>query len=140
MNHILFVTNPENFKTTTEKGIVGFKTGRRSYADKTQPGDLLAYYVAGIGKIGGIVRIESTMYEDREKLFKPKTPGEIYPWRFKSSNVVVAPEEKWVPIEFFRDKLSIFKKREDPHWKLALQGQIHYITADDFEIIQKSLR
>jgi predicted RNA-binding protein len=139
MNFILFVTNTENFATTTEKGIVGFKAGRKNYALKTRPGDQLAFYIAGTGKVGGIVKIESEMYEDREKLFKPKTPGEIYPWRFKSSNILVLPEEKWIPIEHFRDKLEIFKARPGPHWKLALQGQIHYLTSEDFQTVQEEL-
>lgn len=140
MNKILFVTNGENFKIVTEKGVVGFKAGRKNYALKTHPGDLLAFYIAGIGKIGGIVKIESEMYEDRSRFFTMKTPGEIYPWRFKSSNVQVLPEDKWIPIEFFRDKLEIFSKRDGPHWKLALQGQIHYLNGTDFKIVEQTIR
>ncbi len=139
MNKILFVTNIENFQTTTADGVVGFKAGRKNYALKTHPGDQLAFYIAGIGKVGGIVEITSQMYEDREKLFKPKTPGEIYPWRFKSKNILVLPQEKWIPIEDFRDKLEMFKSRQGAHWKLALQGQIHYLSDADFNIVRDLL-
>lgn len=140
MNYILFVTNEANFKIFTEKGILGFKERRKNYALKTHPGDRLVCYVAGIGKLGGIVQIESEMFENPEKIFTMKTPGELYPWRFKVSTVVTLPEEQWVPIENFRDKLSLFKKRVGPHWKLALQGQIHYLTSEDYKIIEKALK
>lgn len=128
MNYILFVTNAENFKTFDQKGILGFKKLRKNYALKTHPGDLLVCYIGEIGKLAGIFKIESEMYEDREKLFIMKTKDEIYPWRFKVSTVVALSEDHWVPIENFRDKLEMFKKRSGPHWKLALQGQIHYLA------------
>lgn len=140
MNYILFVTNPENFKLFASKNVLGFKKLRKNYSLKTHPGDLLVCYIAGIGKLSGIFKIESEMFEETEKLFTMKTPGEIYPWRFKVSKVVTLPEEQWIPIENFRDKLSIFKKREGAHWKLALQGQIHYLTPDDWQEVEKALR
>lgn len=140
MNYILFVTNKDNFYLFQEKGILGFKQLRRNYALKTQPGDLLACYIGGIGKLAGIFKIESEMFEDREEIFTMKTPGEIYPWRFKVSKVVALPEEEWVPIENFRNKLTMFKTRAGPHWKLALQGQIHYLTPKDWKEIEETLR
>lgn len=140
MNYILFVTNADNFKIFDEKGLLGFKQLRKNYDLKIHPGDLLTTYVGGIGKLSGIFKIESEMFEDREKLFTMKTKNEIYPWRFKVSTVVALPEDKWIPIEFFRDKLSIFKKHSGSHWKLALQGQIHYLTAEDWEEVEKALR
>ena len=140
MNYILFVTNQENFEIFTKQGIVGFKQLRKNYALKTHPGDLLACYIGGLGKVGGIVKIESEMFEEREELFTMKTPGEIYPWRFKCSTVVALAEERWVPIENFRDKLSIFRRRAGSHWKLALQGQIHYLTEEDWKEVEDALR
>ena len=80
------------------------------------------------------------MYENREPLFTMKTKDEIYPWRFKVSTVVALPEAQWVPIENFRDKLEMFKKRQGPHWKLALQGQIHYLTSEDWQEVEQAFR
>ncbi|HSX58014.1 MAG TPA: hypothetical protein VLE47_01945 [Candidatus Saccharimonadales bacterium] len=140
MNYILFVTNEENFKLFDQKHILGFKQLRKNYALKTHPGDQLVTYVGGIGKLSGIFKIESEMYEDRQELFTMKTKDEIYPWRFKVSTTVVLPEEQWVPIENFRDKLSMFKKRTGAHWKLALQGQIHYLTSEDWQQVEKAVK
>jgi hypothetical protein len=140
MNYLLFVTNAENFKIFDQKHILGFKQLRRNYAQKTHPGDLLVTYVGGIGKLSGIFKIESEMYEDRTEMFTMKTKGEIYPWRFRVSTVVSLPEAQWVPIENFRDKLEMFKKRLGPHWKLALQGQIHYLTSQDWKEVEKAVR
>lgn len=140
MNYILFVTNSDNFQIFDQKHILGFKQLRKNYAFKTHPGDLLVCYIGGVGKLAGTFKIESEMYEDREKLFTMKTKDEIYPWRFKVSTVVALPEEQWLPIENFRDVLSMFKKRQGPHWKLALQGQIHYLTPEDWQEVEKAVR
>lgn len=140
MNFILFVTNADNFQIFHQKGILGFKQLRKNYALKTHPGDLLVTYIGGIGNLSGIFKVESEMYEDWEKLFSMKTKDEIYPWRFKVSTVVALPEAQWVPIENFRDKLSIFQKRTGPYWKLALQGQIHYLTREDWQEVENALR
>jgi hypothetical protein len=140
MNFILFVTNEDNFHFFHEKGILGFKQLRKNYAAKTHPGDFLVTYLGGIGKLSGIFKIESEMYEERQEIFTMKTKDEIYPWRFKVSTVVALPRAQWIPIENFRDKLSIFKKRAGPHWKLALQGQIHYLTAEDWQEVEQALR
>ncbi len=140
MNLILFVTNADNFKIFDQKGILGFKQLRRNYALKTHPGDQLVCYIGGVGKLAGIFKIESEMYEAREKLFTMKTKDEIYPWRFKVSTVVLLPEKQWLPIENFRDKLEMFKKRSGPHWKLALQGQIHYLIEEDWQEIEKAVK
>lgn len=140
MNHILFVTNAANFQIFVHREILGFKQLRKNYAMKTHPGDLLVTYIGGIGKLSGIFKIESEMYEDRQPFFTMKTKNEIYPWRFKISTVVALPEAQWVPIENFRDKLEMFKKRSGPHWKLALQGQVHYLTPEDWQEIEQALK
>lgn len=140
MNYILFVTNAANFQIFTQRGILGFKQLRKNYALETHPEDLVVCYIGGAGKLAGIFKVQSEMYEDHKMMFTMKTKNEIYPWRFKISTVVALPESHWVPIENFRDKLEMFKKRSGPHWKLALQGQIHYLTPEDWQIVEKEVR
>ena len=140
MNHILFVTNADNFQIFDQKHILGFKQLRKNYALKTHPGDQLVCYIGGIGKLAGVFRIESEMYEDREKLFTMKTKDEMYPWRFRVSTLAALPEEQWLPVEKFRDKLEMFKKRSGPYWRLALQGQVHYLTEQDWQEVENAVK
>jgi hypothetical protein len=53
--------------------------------------------------------------------------------------VKALPEEKWIPIEEFKDKLEMFSKIKGTHWKLALQGQVHYLTPKDFQILEEEI-
>ncbi len=135
--NILFVTNAENFEIFTREGVVGFKERRKREAEKAKPGDILVCYIGGEKKIGGIIRTESEMFEDREKIFTEKTPNEIYPWRFKCSTVVNLEEEKRIPIEYFFDKLTMFEKFTSKY--LALQGQVHYLSEKDFAILRSEI-
>lgn len=134
---ILFVTNKDNFRIFTSQGLLGFKKSRKSEAGKTKPGDKLICYVGGEKKIGGILKIESEMFEDKKKIFAEKTPGEIYPWRFKVSTVVSLPEEKQLPIEYFFDKLEMFERYSSKY--LALQGQVHPLSAHDFNLLEDEI-
>ena len=60
-------------------------------AEGIEPGDEIVFYVTGVQAFGGIVRVTSEMFEDREKVW-PGKPGKVdpYPWRFETEPVTGA--------------------------------------------------
>ncbi len=86
----------ENFRATRERGfeLIGAKEGRRNMAEQIEPGDEIVFYVTGVQAFGGIVRVTSEMFEDREKVW-PGKPGKVdpYPWRFTTEPVQVLEED-----------------------------------------------
>ena len=90
----------ENFRATRERGfkLIGAKEGRRRMAERIEPGDEIVFYVTGVQAFGGIVRVTSEMFEDREKVW-PGKPGKVdpYPWRFETEPVQVLDEDQFVP-------------------------------------------
>ena len=90
----------DNFRATRERGfeLIGAKEGRRRMAEQIEPGDEIVFYVTGVQAFGGIVRVTSEMFEDREKVW-PGKPGKVdpYPWRFTTEPVQVLEEEQFVP-------------------------------------------
>src|SRR5688500_2655935 len=85
----------ENFRINVDRGfdVIGFKEGRRRQAEQVDPGDEIVFYLTGIQAFGGIARVRSEMFEDREPIWPTGRKGEEYPWRVRAEPVVVLGEE-----------------------------------------------
>jgi hypothetical protein len=135
--------SPENFAATRAHGfrLVGMKEGRRRQAEAMEPGDLVVFYLTGVGRFGGAVRLTSELFEDREPVW-PGKPGrpDPYPWRFETEPVVVLDEGDWVAAEELKDELEHVRKWPPEHWRLAFQGQLRPVSDADAEVLRERLR
>ena len=63
----------ENFRVNVERGfdVIGIKEGRRRQASELEPGDEIVFYVTGVQAFGGIARVRSAMFEDRDADLAP---------------------------------------------------------------------
>ena len=124
----------ENFRATRERGfkLIGAKEGRRRMAEGIEPGDEIVFYVTGVQAFGGIVRVTSEMFEDREKVW-PGKPGKVdpYPWRFETEPVQVLDEDQFVPAVDLVGHLDHIAKWPEDHWHLAFQGQLRIVSESD---------
>jgi predicted RNA-binding protein len=130
----------ENFRINVERGfdVVGFKERRRRMAEDFDPGDEIVFYVTGIQAFGGIARVRSTMFEDRDPIWpqgKKKHP-EPYPWRVKAEPVVVLDEADFVPAEELAPDLEHVRKWPAEHWHLAFQGQLRTVGDADAALLR----
>src|SRR4051794_10661271 len=131
----------ENFRINVERGfdVIGFKERRRRMAEDFEPGDEVFFYVTGVQAFGGLARVTSEMFEDRQRIWPDKTSGghkhrrrkpEIYPWRVEAEPVIVLPEDEFVPAERLVTELEHVRKWPPDHWHLAFQGQLRTIGDD----------
>ena len=87
---------------------------------------------------GGIARVRSTMFEDREPIWpqgKKKHP-EDYPWRVEAEPVAVLDEDDFVPAESLLGELEHLDKWPAEHWHLAFQGQLRTVSAADAQVLR----
>ena len=113
--------------------MVGFKERRRNQALAFEPGDEIVFYVTGVQAFGGIARVRSQMFEDREPIWpqgKKKHP-EDYPWRVEAEPVLVLEEAQFVPAESLLGELEHLRKWPPEHWHLAFQGQLRTVSDAD---------
>jgi predicted RNA-binding protein len=133
----------ENFRATREHGftVIGAKEGRRRMAGAIEPGDRIVFYVTGVQALGGMVRVTSEMYEDREPIW-PGKPGKVdpYPWRFETEPEVVLEEGDFVPAVEVVGELEHAAKWPAEHWHLAFQGQLRTVSDADAELLERRLR
>ena len=129
----------ENFEINVERGfdVIGFKERRRNQAEQFEPGDEVIFYVTGVQAFGGVARVTSEMFEDREPIWpqgKKKHP-EPYPWRVRAEPMLVLPENAFVPAEELVGELEHIAKWPAEHWHLAFQGQLRMIGDADRKLL-----
>jgi predicted RNA-binding protein len=132
----------ENFRINVERGfdVIGFKERRRRQAEEFDPGDEIVFYVTGVQAFGGIARVRSEMFEDRERIWPAKKgKPEIYPWRVEAEPVLVLAEDDFVPAEELVSELDHVGKWPIDHWHLAFQGQLRTIGDSDAALLRERL-
>jgi predicted RNA-binding protein len=133
----------DNFRATRERGftVIGAKEGRRGMAEQIELGDRIGFYVTGVQAFGGIVRVTSEMYEDREPIW-PGKPGKVdaYPWRFETEPEVVLDEDEFVPAVELAGELEHVRKWPAEHWQLAFQGQLRTVSDADADLLERRIR
>lgn len=134
----------ENFRINVERNfdVIGLKERRVRQAEQFEPGDAVVFYVTGVQAFGGIARVLSPMFEDREPIWpqgKKKAP-EDYPWRVDAEPVLVLAEDEFVPAESLVGELEHISKWPAEHWQLAFQGQLRTISAGDARLLEQRMR
>ena len=133
----------ENFRATRENGfrLIGAKERRRRIAERIEPGDEIVFYVTGVQAFGGLVRVTSEMFEDRERVW-PGKPGkpDPYPWRFETEPVIVLDEDRFVPAVELAAELEHVAKWPAEHWRLAFQGQLRPVSERDRRLLERRIR
>jgi predicted RNA-binding protein len=128
-----------NFRINVERGFdpIGLKERRVRQAEQFAPGDQVIFYVTGVQAFGGIARVLSPMFEDREPIWPQgkKKKHEDYPWRVEGEPVVVLEEDDFIPAESMLGKLEHMAKWPVEHWHLAFQGQLRTIGEADARLL-----
>ena len=133
----------ENFRINVDRGfdVIGFKERRRNQAMEMEPGDEIVFYVTGVQAFGGVVRVKSQMFEDREPIWpqgKKKKP-EPYPWRVEAEPVVILDEDAFVPAADLVGDLEHAQKWPADHWHLAFQGQLRTVNEADTRLLNSRI-
>ena len=157
MTYWIVVGSEENMRIAEARGfdIFGFKSTRRSEVSKMKPGDRLIFYLTKIMKFGGLAEVTSDYFEDHVKVFKSKEkpalsgarkggvdgkPGEDYPWRMKVRPEVVLTPGQYLDVREIAQGMAFTRKWPAEHWRLAFQGNLHEIPAEDYEKIEELMR
>src|SRR3990167_9989711 len=109
------------------KNIGAMKARRKSFAERLEIGDKVAFYLTKIGKFGGIAEFKSKFKDQRSKIFPEEKENEVHPWRFDVKFEVKLSPEDYKSAEEFKDKLKYLKKWPAKYWKLGFQGNVHEV-------------
>jgi hypothetical protein len=133
----------ENFLINVARkfDVIGLKERRIRQAEQFQPDDLVIFYITGIKAFGGIARVLSPMFEDREPIWPQgkKKVHEDYPWRVHGEPILVLEEADFVPAESLLGEMEHLSKWPAEHWTLAFQGQLRTISDRDRALLEQRM-
>ena len=138
----MLVSSPENFERGRAMGfpVLAMKSRHLKKAERVKPGDRVLFYATGQMAFAGTFTATGTFYESHDPLFQSKKAGEDYPYRFPVEANVVLPPGSYVSAEELLPILDYVKKWPAAHWHLAFQGNVHVLSAEDFERIESAMK
>ena len=138
----MLVSSPENFERARASGfpVLAMKSRHLRKAERVGPDDRVVFYATGKQAYAGTFTVTGPFVESHEPLFQSKKEGEDYPYRFPVHPDVVLPAGTFVTAESLLSKLEFVRKWPGPHWRLAFQGNVHVLSAEDFATIEGALR
>jgi predicted RNA-binding protein len=133
----------ENFEVLRERGfdLSPWKASRRKQTGEIQPGDRIVYYLTGAVQFGGIVEATGEMFEDTTDigLASETKENEEYPFRVPTQPVVIAEPGNEVEIREVTDQLEKTRKAGPKKLGMVFRGNIHKISQEDLETIERLL-
>ncbi len=143
----MIVTSRDNYATTKALGftVQGVKSRHRRKAERMAPGDRVCWYLTGVQSFAATATLTSTFFEGRDPIWVSETTGDPYPWRFRiEKDHAVAPDEaddqgRLVSAASLLPALVFVKKWPAAHWRLAFQGNLHELSAEDFSTIEHAI-
>ncbi|MGH2451019.1 MAG: EVE domain-containing protein [Candidatus Limnocylindria bacterium] len=134
----MIVTSVENYEATRRRRftIQGVKSRHRRKAERMRPGDRVCWFLTGRAAFAATATITSEHFEGTEPIWVSERTGDRYPWRFRISAEHSLAPDRAVPAAALLDELRFVRRWPREHWRLAFQGNVHELGAEDFALIE----
>ncbi|MSQ36816.1 MAG: EVE domain-containing protein [Chloroflexi bacterium] len=147
MTNWMIVTSRDNYATTKALGftVQGVKSRHRRKAERMAPGDRVCWYLTGVQSFAATATLTSAFFEGHDPIWVSEKTGDPYPWRFRiEKDHAVTPggvgdQGRWVTAASLLPALGFVKKWPAAHWRLAFQGNLHELGAEDFATIEQAI-
>ncbi|MDA0365363.1 MAG: EVE domain-containing protein [Chloroflexi bacterium] len=140
----IVVGSPENFEKLRERSfdLSAFKSSRKRESGQMAPGDRLVYYLTGVVQFGGVVEVTGEAYEDHSDigLLSEGKPDEDFPFRIETKPLLVPKPGDYIEVREITDLLEKTRKLGPKKLGMAFRGNLHKITQQDYETIERLLR
>ncbi len=142
-SHWMIVTPPEYFRVTRERGfaVLGLNSRHRKKAERMAPGDRVLYYVSDVRVFPATAIVSSGFFEDPRPIWRGnERRAELFPWRVHTRPDVVLREYEYIDAYQIAPRMLYVKRWAPEDWPLALQGQVHLLSAADYGLIEGEMR
>jgi len=142
-SHWLITLSPENFGIMRELrfGLLGLRTRHRKKAERVALGDRVLYYVLNERVFPATATVTSAYFEDRHPLWvNNERKDDPFPYRVHTQpNLVLEPGEG-LDAAAIAPRLLYLKRWAPEQWFLALQGDVHLLSAQDFMLVEREMQ
>lgn len=120
--------------------ILPLRARHRKKAERMVSGDRVLYYVLQERQFPATATVTSGYFEERSPLWPPRPREERYPYRVHTRANIVLYQGEAVDAEELAPRLAYVKRWPPEHWPLALQGDLHVLSAQDFQLVENEMQ
>ena len=142
-SHWLITLSPENYQISRKMGftLLGLRSRHRKKAERVAVGDRVLYYVLEERIFPATATVTSAYFEDRHKVWvNRERRDDPFPYRVHTQpNIVLEPGEG-LDAEALAPRLLYLKRWPPEQWYLALQGDVHLLSSQDFQLLEREMQ
>ena len=141
-SHWMMTVTPENFALSRAMGLtmLGVRARHRKKAERMAPGDRVLFYVLGDRLFPASATVTSGYFEDRHVLWvNPERKDDPFPYRVHIRPTFLLEPWEGLDATALAPRLLYVKRWPSEHWYLALQGDVHLLSAQDFQLVEREM-
>jgi len=142
-SHWLITLSPENYEITRRMrlSLLGLRNRHRKKAERVAVGDRVLYYVLEDRIFPATATVTSAYFEDRHPVWiNRERKDDPFPYRVHTQpNIVLEPGEG-LDAQAIAPRLLYLKRWPPEQWFLALQGDVHLLSAQDFMLVEREMQ
>lgn len=142
-SHWLITLSPENYTVSREMHftLLGLRGRHRKKAERVALNDRILYYVLQERIFPATATVTSAYFEDRHPVWvNHERRDDPFPYRVHTQpNLVLEPGEG-LDAEALAPRLLYLKRWPPERWYLALQGDVHLLSAQDFSLVEREMQ
>ena len=142
-SHWLITLSPENYTITHDMhfSLLGLRSRHRKKAERVAVGDRVLYYVLYERIFPATVTVTSGYFEDRHPIWvNHERRDDPFPYRVHTQPNVVLERGEGLDAEAIAPRLLYLKRWPPEQWYLALQGDVHLLSAQDFQLVEREMQ
>jgi hypothetical protein len=142
-SHWLITLSPENYAITRDQhfALLGLRSRHRKKAERVALGDRVLYYVLYERIFPATATVTSAYFEDRHPTWiNPERKDDPFPYRVHTQPNLVLEAGEGLDAEALAPRLLYLKRWAPEMWYLALQGDVHLLSAQDFLLIEREMQ
>jgi EVE domain len=142
-SHWLITLSPENYVITRGMHftLLGLRSRHRKKAERVAVGDRVLYYVLSERIFPATATVTSPYFEDRHPTWINNERGDDpFPYRVHTQPNMVLETAEGLDAEAIAPRLLYLKRWPPEQWYLALQGDVHLLSAQDFVLVEREMQ
>lgn len=142
-SHWLITLSPENYVIMREARftLLGLRSRHRKKAERVAVGDRVLYYVLNERIFPATATVTSGYFEDRHPLWiNHERRDDPFPYRVHTQPNLVLEQGEGLDAGAIAPRLLYLKRWAPEQWFLALQGDVHLLSSQDFMLVEREMQ
>ena len=139
----MITLSPENYAITRDMhfDLLGLRSRHRKKAERVAVGDRVLYYVLRDRIFPATATVTSAYFEDRHLIWvNSERRDDPFPYRVHTHANLVLDTAEGLDAEAIAPRLLYLKRWPPEQWYLALQGDVHLLSAQDFMLVEREMQ